>query len=69
MISIKLDRGSKMVTVNSNDKLVSADVVSNEEFKELMGDLVMQTDIDIDYLRKITKMLKVSSFEFKGEFQ
>ena len=69
MISIKLDRGNKMVVVRNNDKLVSADTVNDGEFKELMHELIDQTDVSVSQLRKITKLFEIKSFEFKGDIK
>ena len=65
-MDIKISRSHKTATVIDKGVMLKTQQLEPEEFKELMNELTDKMELDIDYLRSLTKMFKVREFTFKG---
>ena len=65
-MDIKINRHTKVAEVIKNNVVVKTQTLEDEEFRTTMSELIDKAEIDIDVVRKYTKLFKVSSFNFKG---
>ena len=61
-MDIHIQRKDMTVKVIENDKVVKAQELEPEEFKELMGELCGES---LEAVRLATRLFKVKSFKFK----
>ena len=65
-MDIKINRHTKVAEVINNNVVIKTQTLEDEEFRTTMKELIDKAEIDIDVVRKYTKLFKVSSFYFKG---
>lgn len=65
-MDIKINRHTKVAEVIKNNVVIKTQTLEDEEFRTTMSELIDKAEIDIDVVRKYTKLFKVSSFNFKG---
>lgn len=65
-MDIKINRHTKLAEVIKNNVVIKTQTLEDEEFRTTMKELTDKAEIDIDVVRKYTKLFKVSSFNFKG---
>ena len=65
-MDIKINRHTKVAEVIKNNVVIKTQTLEDEEFRTTMKELVDKAEMDIDVVRKYTKLFKVSSFNFKG---
>ena len=65
-MDIKINRHTKVAEVIKNNVIIKTQTLEDEEFRTTMKELIDKAEMDIDVVRKYTKLFKVSSFNFKG---
>ena len=65
-MDIKINRHTKVAEVIKNNVVIKTQALEDEEFRTTMKELIDKAEIDIDVVRKYTKLFKVSSFNFKN---
>ena len=65
-MDIKINRHTKVAEVIKNNVVIKTQTLEDDSLRTTMKELIDKAEMDIDVVRKYTKLFKVSSFNFKG---
>jgi len=66
MVDVKIDKLKHSVLMTSKGVKLNELSLDDKSYGQLMRELIAQSGVSIDYMRKITKLFQVKSYEFKG---